>query len=137
MLLGLLLFLRATYQPLNDLWPLGAGGGQYTLTWLYVGAMLLTVVACRIGAHLYRHTAAWLSATYFFGTAAATLLTVAGVLWMWDIKTWNNLAPVLMGVPILYVISARFYRGHSQERPLVWAAHGAMAVVSFRPGWLG
>ena len=102
---------------------------HYTLTWLYVGAMLLTAVACRIGAHLYRHTAAWLSATYFFGTAAATLLTVAGVLWMWDIRTWNNLAPVLMGIPILYAISARLYRDHSQERPLVWAAQGATAVI--------
>jgi hypothetical protein len=128
-LLGLLLFFRATYQPLGDAWPLGADGGQYTLTWLYVGAMLLTAVACRIGAHLYRHTAVWLSATYFFGTAAATLLTLAGVLWMWDVKTWNNLALVLMGVPILYAISARLYRGHSQERPLVWAAHGATAVI--------
>ena len=129
-LLGVLLFLRATYKPLNDAWPLpGPSGGHYTLTWLFVGAMLLTTVACRIGAHLYRHTAAWLSATYFFGTAAATLLTVAGVLWMWDIKTWNDLAPVLMGIPILYAISARLYRGHSQEKPLVWAAHGATAVI--------
>jgi hypothetical protein len=130
-LLGVLLFLRATYRPLNDAWPLEANGAQspYTLTWLYVGAMLLTAAACRIGAHLYRRTVPWLSATYFFGTAAGTLLTVAGVLWMWDIRTWNDLAPVLMGIPILYAIAARFYRGHSQERPLVWAAQGAAAVI--------
>ena len=55
-------------------------GQPYTVGWLYVAAMLITAVACRIGAHLYRHAVPWLSATYIFGTAAATLVGVAGLL---------------------------------------------------------
>jgi hypothetical protein len=129
-LLGLLLYLRATYQPLNAAWPLPGGeGALYHLGWLYVGAMLLTAVACRIGAHLYRHSTAWLSATYFFGTAAATLVGLAGLLSILGIQTWHDLAAVLMAVPILYAIAARLYRGHSQERPLLWAAQAATAVI--------
>ena len=50
-LLGIVLHLRATYVG----WPL-PDGQPYTVGWLYVAAMLITAVACRIGAHLYRHT---------------------------------------------------------------------------------
>ena len=91
--------------------------------------MLITAIACRIGAHLYRHTIPWLSATYIFGAAAATLVGVAGLLSIYDIKTWDKLGPVLMVIPILYAIAARLYRGHALENPLVWAGQAATAVM--------
>jgi len=127
-LLGLILHLRATYQPLNEMWPL-PGGELYRIGWMYVLAMLATAVSCRVGAHLYRHTIAWLSATYFFGTAAATLTGLAGLLSVLGIKTWDELAPLVMIVPIAYMIAARLYRGHTQENPLVWVAHSATGVM--------
>ncbi len=34
-----------------------------------------------------------------------------------------------MVVPIVYMISARLYRGHTQENPLVWVAHSATGVM--------
>ena len=91
--------------------------------------MLITAIACRIGAHLYRHTIPWLSATYIFGTAAATLVGVAGLLSVYGIKTWDKLGPVLMVIPILYAIAARLYRGHALENPLAWAGQAATAVM--------
>jgi hypothetical protein len=122
--LGVVLHLRATYEG----WPL-PDGQPYSVGWLYVGAMLITAIACRIGAHLYRHTIPWLSATYIFGTAAATLVGAAGLLSVLGMKTWDYLGPVLMVIPILYAIAARLYRGHALESPLVWAGQTATAVM--------
>ncbi len=127
-LLGLVLHLRATYQPLNESWPL-PDGSLYAITWFYVLAMFVTAVSCRVGAHLYRHSLPWLSSTYFFGTAAATLTGLAGLLTVLGVKTWDELAPLVMIVPIIYIIAARLYRGHSQEKPLTWVAHAATGVM--------
>ncbi len=127
-LLGLVLHLRATLEPLNELWP-QPGGERYTVTWLYVIAMLVTAASCRLGAHLYRRTVPWLSATYFFGTAASTLMGLAGLLAVVGVRSWDEMAPLMMLVPIVYVIAARLYRGHTQENPLVWAAQAATGVM--------
>ncbi len=129
-LLGTLLFLRATYGPLNLVWPHPAAVGQlYSIGWIYVAAMTIAAIACRVGAHLYRHHFAWLCATYFFGTAAATLLAVAGVLSLIGIRDWNREAALLMLIPMGYIIAARLYRGRTPENPLAWAAHGATSVI--------
>ena len=120
-LLGIVMHLRATYVG----WPLPEG----SYGWLYVAAMLVTAIACRIGAHLYRHSIPWLSSTYIFGTAAATLVGVAGLLSIYDIKTWDKLGPVLMVIPILYAIAARLYRGRPLENPVAWAGQAATAVM--------
>ena len=127
-LLGVVLHLRATYRPLNDLWLL-PGGEHYAVTWLYAIAMFVTAASCRLGAHLYRRTIPWLSSTYFFGTAAATLTGLAGLLAVLGFRTWDKMAPLMMIVPILYMIAARLYRGHTQEKPLVWVAHAATGVM--------
>ena len=127
-LMGLVLHLRATYRPLGEMWPLG-DGGVYTVTWVYVLAMFITAVSCRVGAHLHRHSIPWLSSTYFFGTAAATLTGLAGLLSVSGIKTWDEMAPLVMIVPIVYIVAARLYRGHTQENPLVWVAHAATGVM--------
>ena len=112
-LLGIVLHLRATYVG----WPL-PDGQPYTVGWLYVFAMLITAVACRIGAHLYRHTVPWLSATYIFGTAAATLVGAAGLLSVLGMKTWDILGPVLMVIPILYADRGAALSGTCPGKPL-------------------
>jgi hypothetical protein len=91
--------------------------------------MLLTAISCRAGAYFYRHSLPWVSAAYFFGTAAATLVGAAGLLWMLGLKTWEGQAPLLMLIPIAYIVAARLYRGHTPENPLVWCAHAATAVM--------
>lgn len=127
-LLGLVLHLRATYQPLNDLWRL-PDGERFTVTWMYVLAMLATAVSCRVGAYLYRRSVPWLSSVYFFGMATATLTGLAGLLSVVGIRTWDEMAPIVMIVPVVYIVAARFYRGHTPERPLTWAAHTATGVM--------
>jgi hypothetical protein len=121
-LLGLILHLRATYRPLHEIWPYEAG-------WSFVAAMLVTAVSCRIGAFLYRHTVPWLCTLYFFGTAAATLIGAAALLAVLDLKTWADQAPLLMLIPIAYLVAARLYQGQPSEQPLVWVAHTATAVM--------
>jgi hypothetical protein len=128
LLLGVTLYLRATYKAMNIAWP-HPGGELYAIGWLFVGAMLLTAVACYVGAHLYRHGIPWLSTTYLFGAAAAMLLGAAGLLTVLGLKTWAELAPVVMAIPILYLLAAILFRGHAQEKPLVWAAQSATAVI--------
>jgi hypothetical protein len=120
--LGIVLHIRAT----TSLFPLW----NYPLTGGTVAALATTAVVCRIGAYLYRHSRPALSAMYFFGTAAATLTGAASLLaLLWRESLWQHQAPVLMVIPILYLVAARLYRGGSSERPLVWVAHTAAVVM--------
>src|SRR6266851_4552291 len=91
--------------------------------------MLLTAISCRAGAYFHRKSLPWVSATYFFGTAAATLVGAAGLLWMLGLRGWEDQAPLLMLIPIAYIVAARLYRGHTPEEPLVWCAHAATFVM--------
>jgi hypothetical protein len=123
-LLGVMLHFRATSEAIPPEW-------YYDLSWSYVAAMLVTIVSCRVGAFLYRHDFPAVSLTYFFGTAAATMVGAAGllvVLWP-ERRLWEDQAPLLMLIPILYVLAARFYRGHTPEKPLLWVGHAATAVM--------
>lgn len=121
-LLGVLLHFRATSTLLAD-W-------RYQLGWSYVLAMLVTAISCRVGAFLYRHEHPSVSWIYFFGTAAATMVGAAGLLVvLWTASRWEQQAPVLMLIPILYILAARLYRGHTPEKPLVWVGHAATALM--------
>lgn len=120
--IGVLLHLRATSAALTG-WP-------YTLTWTYVAAMLAAALSCRASAHLFRHSHPGLSLTYFFGTGAATLVGAAGLLKVASpTMQWQDQAPLLMLIPVLYLLAARLYRGHTQEKPLIWVAHAATVVM--------
>ncbi|HEV3448222.1 MAG TPA: hypothetical protein VG099_26515 [Gemmataceae bacterium] len=120
--LGILLHLRATNLSIHEVWP-------YSLEWSFVAAMLITAVSCRIGAYLYRHTIPWLSAVYFFGTGAATLVGAAGLLTLLGLKSWDVQAPILMLFPLAYIVDARVYRGHTAEEPLIWVGHAATVIM--------
>jgi len=116
--IGLFLAWRAI--GLRDLWP-------YDPTWTYVGALAATAAVCRLSAHLYRLTLPWLSVIYLFATAAGTLIAAAGLLVMLGVLSWARQAPLLMLIPIAYLLAARAYRGTASERPVAWAAHAATA----------
>jgi hypothetical protein len=121
--LGVILHLRATATlPANLRYNLGAS---------YLLAMLLTAISCRIGAYLHRHDYPALSTTYFFGTGAATLAGLAGLLLVLSDHRmpWQEQAPLLMLLPLAYLLAARLYRGHSPETPLTRVAHAATAVM--------
>jgi hypothetical protein len=121
-IVGVLMHLRATEVAIHEVWPFGLNGG-------YVIAMLLCAACCRIGAHLYRHTAPSFAAAYFFGSAAATLVGAAGLLAIAGLATWEHQAPLLMLIPIGYLLASRLYRGKPASEPLAWVAHTATAVM--------
>ncbi|HLX65155.1 MAG TPA: hypothetical protein VKX17_28055 [Planctomycetota bacterium] len=120
--LGLELHLRDTYTFLNEGWP-------YKIDVTYVLAMIVAAVSARVGAYVYRHSKPMLSATYFFATAVATLLAARGWLSLLGLKTTVAMAPWLMLVPIMYIVAARLYRGHTAEQPLARVAQLATGVM--------
>jgi hypothetical protein len=119
---GVLLHFRATNVVLQRNW-------AFEITWGHVQAVLLTALVCRAGAHLYRRSAPGLAAAYFFATAAATLVALAGLAWMLGLQAWELQAPLLMLIPIAYLVAARVYRGYSEEQPLVAVAHASTIVM--------
>jgi hypothetical protein len=121
--LGLLVYVRAVSPDLKGVWP-----GE-SPAWSYVGAMALTAAACRLGAHAYRRVQPRLSAIYFFATAAATLVGVTALLAVLGLNTWQENAPLLMLLPIAYLVAARLNRGGPAERPLLWVAHAATVAM--------
>lgn len=121
--LGLLVYVRAISSNLKGVWQ-----GEAP-TWNYVGAMLLTAVSCRFGAFLYRRNQPKLAAVYFFATAAATLVAVTAFLAVLGLNSWQDHAPVLMVIPILYLSAARLYHGRPEEQPLLWVSHTATIVM--------
>ncbi len=97
--------------------------------WAFVGAMLLTAVACRIGAHLYRSVSQTLMTWYFFATGAATMIAAVAALAAMGLNSWQSHAPIMMLIPIAYVIASRLYGEQSPAAALLWVAHSAAVVM--------
>ncbi len=127
-MLGVMLHLRATNIVFNAIAP-------HPISWLHVGALAVTALFARAGAFLYRNQWREVSVVYFFLTAAATLLFAASLTWMMGLQAWEAEAPLVTLVPILYLIASYLYRGHSPERPLIWAGHGAIAIMLLFSTW--
>jgi hypothetical protein len=122
-LLGVVVWFRAVSPDLRSTWPVAG------LTWNYAGAMVLTAISCRIGAYLYRHTLPSLTLVYFFAAGAATLMGAVSFLAVIGLNRWEQHGPILMLVPILYLVAARLYRGHSAEKPVYWISQAATVVM--------
>ncbi len=102
---------------------------SYTTSWWFLAAMLTVAVCNRISAYVYRHIAPRSSALYYFFSAAALIVAAAGLLRLLDITAWTQQAPVLMAIPLAYLVSSRLWRGHSPEIPLYWVAQIATGVI--------
>jgi hypothetical protein len=121
--LGLVVYIRAISPDLKSVWQ------TEPPAWTYVGAMALTAVSCRVGAHLYRFSNPMLAKVYFFAAATATLVGATAFLTALGLDTWQAHAPWLMLLPIAYMIAARLYRGRPEEQAAVWVSHAATAVM--------
>lgn len=118
--IGLFLFWRAT--GLRSVWP-------YVPDAVFVGALLVTAVSCRLAAHVYQSQMPWAAVVNLCGCAGATLLAAAGLLVALGLEGWARQAPLLMLVPIAYLAAAAFYRGTALEQPVAWAAHTATGLM--------
>jgi hypothetical protein len=102
---------------------------RYAGGWMFVAAMAVTVISCRVGAHLYRHAQPRISAIYFFATALAELVGAAGLLRVYELNSWEQQAPILMLIPIAHVTAAYLYRHKDWARPVLWAGEAATGVM--------
>ena len=121
---AVLLHFRSTSVTLRQL------GVGYESGWGLVGCMLLVAVVHRILAHLSRDHEDWrISTSHFFMTGAGILIASAAFLRQCGWVDWAQQAPLLMLIPIGYVIATRLYRGSSAERPLIYVSQTATAVI--------
>lgn len=97
--------------------------------WTYVGAMVLTAVASRLGAFIYRNSTRWLPTAYHFSTAAATMVASVATLAAFGLETWQEHAPIMMLIPIAYLVAAKLYGDRGPSEPLNWVAHAATVVM--------
>lgn len=120
LLIGFLMLLRSTQ--LN--WPEPVSLGA-----LYVVAMLVVALCNGISCHLMRQQSSEGQTTYLFMSAAAVLLATLGLMPLIGLTLWYQQAPLLMLLPIIYVIGCRIWRGRTIERPLYWIAQSATALI--------
>jgi hypothetical protein len=119
---GVILHMRATRLDVYNVWP-------YSVTWGYVAAMALTAACCRISAYLNERRLPRVAATYLVATAATTLVGAAGLLAMFGLKSWPVQMPILIVIPILYLLASRLYQGKPAQQPLMVVAHLATAAL--------
>jgi hypothetical protein len=99
--------------------------------WPFVLTMLLVAACMRASAIIFQKTSPRIAADYLFLSATSVLVLVAGVLRSLGVTSWTHQAPILMLVPIAYIIAARLWRGQQPERPLAIAAHVGTGVILF------
>jgi hypothetical protein len=121
--LGVVACLRAISLDLRSIWQ------TQPPSWHFTGSMALTAVACRFGAFVYRRSDPHLTAVSLFSTAAAVLVGATAFLAVIGLDTWEKHAPILMLIPIAYLVVAQFYRGRTEEQPLVWISYTATGVM--------
>ena len=119
---AVLLHLRATHTAIHEGWP-------YQVNWGYVLAVALAAICCRIGAYLYRSSDGAVSGAYFFLTGAASLVGAAGLLSMLGITNWASQAPILMLIPLAYLIISRVYSEGVERNSLAAVAQAATVVM--------
>jgi hypothetical protein len=127
-LYGVVLHFRATNVELARVWP-------SPITWGHMAAMLITALCARAGAFIHRHSMPLLSATYFFATAAATLVGAASLAWLLGFQPWETQAPLLMLIAVAYLVAARLYRGHTPEDPLYRVAQASTLIMLLSSLW--
>jgi hypothetical protein len=99
------------------------------LTWLSAAALGLVAISSRLGAYLASGKSTAREWTYFFATGAATLMALGEALILLQVQPWIHQATWLMLLPVVYVVAARLYRGHTSETPLVYCGHLATLVL--------
>lgn len=102
---------------------------KYDTGWAFVAAMAVTVVSCRVSAHLVRNTSPTLTRIYFFATAAAEIVGAAALLRLAGLVRWEEQAWILMLIPIAHAIAASLYGDRPWAAPVLAAGQAATVVM--------
>jgi hypothetical protein len=122
-LLGLLLHFRATSKVAEML------GLDYETSWEFLVVMLWSAICARVCAALFAKTHGTISAVFMFLSAAGVMAAFAGLLRMLGLIDWVHQAPLLMAIPIGYIIAYRVERGRAAELPLFWISHAGAGLI--------
>lgn len=89
-----------------------------TGTWGWAAALVLAAVVSRVSAMLHAKDRQPLSVAYLIVSAAATFLGLDSLLLMSGVQSWSIEACLLMTVPVLYLVAARFHKDGPARRTL-------------------
>jgi len=104
---------------------------QIEYEWLFVVAMVVIAAGNRISSWIFEQSKAWFAAAYLFLSASGLMIAAVALLRAMDWVQWTHRAPVVLVIPIFYLIGSRFWRGKPAERPLYWVAQTATAVIFY------
>ena len=107
----------------------------YQFTWAFVIVTLFSAVSFRVIQIFTFRIQMRVSATYFFLSAAAVMLSASALLHLAGWEHWSHRAPVLILIPFAYLVGSRFWRGKFPEVPLYWVSHVGTAVVLLHVFW--
>ncbi len=108
---------------------------HYEFTWGFVAATLFSAVCSRAIQVFTWKSQPRVSAQYFFLSAAALMIAASASLHLFAWDQWSQRAPVLILIPVCYLIASRFWRGKFPEVPLYGVAHVGTAVVLLHVFW--
>jgi hypothetical protein len=97
--------------------------------WVFVGAMLFVAICNRVMTVMQQGRSKRLAEIHLFLSAASVLVAMAGVLRCVDITTWIYQAPLLMLVPLAYLVAAYLWRGQFPARPVAFSAQAGVGVI--------
>jgi len=95
----------------------------------FVGAMLMTALASRVGAYVYQNVSRQFSLAYHFASGGSLMIATAACLAMFGGQRWDQHAPILMLIPMVYLLAAHFYDERASAQPLRWVAHAAAVIM--------
>lgn len=107
----------------------GELGWARSTGWAFFGTMVFVAVCNRFMAVLFQKHSAWAANTHVFLSAASVLVAAAGLARCLDITLWMQQAPLVMLVPLAYLVAARLWRGVGPEHPLAISAQVGAAVI--------
>ena len=99
--------------------------------WSFVIAMLLAGAACRLGAFVATRSGASQSlvTTHFFATGAATMIAAVAALAAMGMNEWKSHAPIMMLIPIAWLVASYLYKEREPAEPLYLVAQFGAAIM--------
>lgn len=104
-------------------------GWEKQTGWAFFGTMVFVAVCNRTMSLLLQKRTIWGANAHVFLSAASALVAAAGLARCFEVTSWSQQAPLVMLVPLAYVVAARLWRGHSPEQPLAISAQVGAAVI--------